>query len=178
MANYALIETRADGKQEVVQTCSSDPKKRFHADIAKLFVSVAASVKKGQIKSGTKWIDDPDEAAKAYVSRGPEGSLVPTDKELGKDWQCVSKANFFRVISRDARTKYRKALADGDVDVVNDLDTYWTTSAGGEVWLRDSSKNTEWKNAVADLKTAGIISDADITALNKEFFLDRTAFNE
>ncbi len=176
MANYALIETRADGKQEVVQTCSSDPKKRFHADIAKLFVSVAASVKKGQIKSGTKWIDDPD--VKEYVSRGPEGSLIPEDKELSKDWQSASKRAFFVIISRDSRIKYRKAVADADVDIVNSLEDLWTTTEGGEVWLKDSAKNTEWKNAIADLKTAGILSDADITALTKEFFLDRTAFNE
>ena len=176
MANYALIETRPDGKQEVVQTCSSDPKKRFHADIAKLFVSVAASVKKGQIKSGTKWIDDPD--AKEYVSRGPEGSLIPEDKELSKVWQSISKGAFFATISRDSRTKYRKAVADADVDIVNALEDFWTASDGGEVWFRDSAKNTEWKNTVADLKTAGILSDADITALTKEFFLDRAAFDE
>lgn len=176
MANYALIETRADGKQAIVQICPSDPSKRFHADIAKEFVSVADSVKQGQIKSGSKWIDDPD--VKEYVSRGPEGSLIPEDHDLGKDWQCLTKVALFRVISRDSRTKYRKAVADADVDIVNALEEFWTSTEGGEVWFKDSAKNTEWKTVVADLKTAGILSDADITALTKEFFLDKTAMNE
>lgn len=178
MANYALIETRGDGKECVTQICSVDPKTRFHPDIAKLFVSVTASVKEGQIKSGSKWVDDPELAAKAYVSKiaiGPDGSV---GNKCSRDWQSISKANFILHVSRDARIKYRKAVADGNVDIVNALEDYWINTDGGEIWFKDTDKNPEWKNSIADLKTAGILTDADVTALSNFLFLDQTAINE
>ena len=157
MANYGLVET-IDGK-ETITNISSDPTKQFHADLAKLFVSVSASAREGWVKNGSKWeapADKPDPV--------PDTSaMVHT--------QCVTKALFFLELTRAERKAYKAALTAGTSDTVNDLEDLFQNS--GDVWLLDHAQNEQGKDLLTNLKAEGILTDATITKLTTIHQLDK-----
>ena len=94
---------------------------------------------------------------------------------LAKSQQTSRKALFMMHLTAADRTKYRAAVKDGSNDLVNDLELTW--GSGGSVWLLNHAANTEYKNVLTDLKTAGILSDESIAKITTAFFLDKTPPN-
>jgi len=161
MTQKALIETDSEGNQRISVICA-DPAKNYHASIAGLFVSVPNSAKVGFIKDGSTW------KAEAEPS-------IAFDNGIAKSQQMARKPLFMMNLITADRAKYRAAVKDGSNDLVNDLELTW--DSGGTVWLLDNAANTEYKNVLTDLKTAGILSDASIAKLTTAFYLDKTPPN-
>ena len=161
MTQKAFIETDSEGKQRITIICAN-PSKNYHADIAALFVNVPNSAEVGFIKDGSTW-------------KAEAASSIAIDNGIAKSQQTSRKPLFMTHVTAADRAKYRAAVKDGSNDLVNDLELTW--GSGGTVWLLDNAANTEYKNVLTDLKTAGILSDASIAKITTAFSLDKTPPN-
>ncbi len=162
MANYAIISNDV-----VTDIClNADPKDRYHPDLAKLFVEVPDNVRNGWKKKG----DDTFEAPTDVPIDNPPGEnykVMPSD-------QKILKAEFILHMTKDERKAWKAKV--GSDTLVDAIEEEWSIGVG--VWFGTKNADNPYKNAMADLKTKGIIGDATIAKLTKKYYLDNENLND
>ena len=162
MANYAIIDNNV-----VTDIClNAEPKDRYHPDLAKLFVEVPDNVTNGWKKKGDGTFEAPVDVP-IHNPPGDSYKVNPND-------QKILKAEFLLTMTKDERKAWKAKI--GSDTLIDAIEEEW--SLGVEVWFGTKNADNTYKDALADLKTKGVIGDATIAKLTKKYYLDNENLND
>lgn len=157
MATKAIIENNI-----VTTVCTGDITKSYHPDLQSLFVDVPDGTGQGDVLN-------PSDGT--WKKAGNPRTITPDIAPFSTQEQEVPQAIFKSTLTREERKTWKAKI--GSDDTVDAMQGLWDEDPMAAIWLANVPENAEFKDALTNLKAAGILSDATIAKLTTLLKLDR-----
>ena len=157
MATKAIIEDNI-----VTTVCIGDITKSYHPDLQALFVDVPDDTNQGDVRNPSD---------NTFKHAGNPKTISPDIAPFSTQEQEVPQAVFKSTLTRAERKAWKAKI--GSDDTVDAMQGLWDETPLASIWLANVAENAEYKDALTNLKAAGVIGDATIAKLTTLFKLDR-----
>ena len=157
MATKAIIENNI-----VTNVCTLDITKCYHPDLQALFVDVPDGTAQGDVRNPSD---------NTFKHAGNPKTISPDIAPFSTQEQEVPQAVFKSTLTRAERKAWKAKI--GSDDTVDAMQGLWDETPLASIWLANVAENTEYKDALTNLKAAGVLGDATIAKLTTLLKLDR-----
>ena len=157
MATKAIIENNI-----VTNVCTLDITKCYHPDLQALFVDVPDGTAQGDVRNPSD---------NTFKHAGNPKTISPDIAPFSPQEQEVPQAVFKSTLTRAERKAWKAKI--GSDDTVDAMQGLWDETPLASIWLANVAENTEYKDALTNLKAAGVLGDATIAKLTTLLKLDR-----
>ena len=157
MAKKAIIEDNI-----VTTVCIGDITKSYHPDLQALFVDVPDDTNQGDVRNPSD---------NTFKHAGNPKTISPDIAPFSPQEQEVPQAVFKSTLTRAERKAWKAKI--GSDDTVDAMQSLWDDNPMESIWLANVAENAEYKDALTNLKAAGILGDATIAKLTTLLKLDK-----